>query len=54
MVLEGPDLPVGRLVYAIPWHICPTVALHSEALVAGGGRVIGRWPIAARARRLTI
>jgi D-serine deaminase-like pyridoxal phosphate-dependent protein len=54
MMLKGPDLPVGRLVYAIPWHICPTVALHSEALVAEGGRVIGRWPIVARARRLTI
>lgn len=54
MVIEGPDLPVGRLVYAIPWHICPTVALHAEALVAEGGRLVGCWPIAARARRLTL
>jgi D-serine deaminase-like pyridoxal phosphate-dependent protein len=44
----------GDVVYALPWHVCPTVALHREALVAEGGRVTGRWAIASRDRVLTV
>lgn len=50
----GPDLRVGDVVYGIPWHICPTVALHDEAIVAIDGRAADRWPITARGRRITI
>ena len=45
---------VGDVLYGIPWHICPTVALHSEAVVVEEGRVVDRWRVAARDRRLTI
>ncbi|MBL9199713.1 MAG: D-TA family PLP-dependent enzyme [Opitutaceae bacterium] len=48
------DLPVGTALYAIPRHICPTVALHDRVLVVRGGRVAEEWPVVARARRLTI
>jgi D-serine deaminase-like pyridoxal phosphate-dependent protein len=44
----------GDVVYALPGHVCPTVALHREALVAEGGRVTGRWAIASRDRVLTV
>ncbi|HET6573055.1 MAG TPA: D-TA family PLP-dependent enzyme [Fimbriiglobus sp.] len=44
----------GDVVYALPGHVCPTVALHREALVAEGGRVTGRWAIASRDRMLTV
>ncbi len=44
----------GDVVYALPAHICPTVALHKEALVAEDGRITGAWPITARDRRLTV
>lgn len=44
------DLPVGAPVYVCPTHICPTVALHSEAFLVVGGRVVERWKIAARDR----
>lgn len=44
----------GDAVYAIPSHVCPSVALHREALVAEGNRVVGRWTIAARDRFLTV
>jgi D-serine deaminase-like pyridoxal phosphate-dependent protein len=57
LVLEAPRaarLAVGDVVYGIPWHVCPTVALHSEALVVRDGRADARWTIAARARRLVI
>jgi len=43
-----------RLFYGMPWHICPTVALHSEAVVIKNGRAEERWRILARDRKLTI
>ena len=46
----GADLPVGAVVYGIPWHICPTVALHSEVVVVEDARATRRWTV-ARDRR---
>jgi D-serine deaminase-like pyridoxal phosphate-dependent protein len=45
---------VGACLYGIPWHICPTVALHAEAVAVVGGRAVGTWAVAARVRRLTV
>ncbi|MBI3849265.1 MAG: D-TA family PLP-dependent enzyme [Verrucomicrobia bacterium] len=45
---------VGDCLFGIPWHICPTVALHSEAVVVEEGRATQRWRIVARERKLTI
>ncbi len=45
---------VGDCLYGIPWHICPTVALHSEAVVVENGKAVQRWKIVGRERRLTI
>lgn len=44
--------PVGATLHAVPWHICPTVALHEAAWIVEGQRVVDRWPIAARGRLL--
>ena len=44
----------GDVVYAMPAHVCPTVALHKEVLVAEGGRICGKWTVAARDRVLTV
>jgi len=44
----------GDVVYALPAHICPTVALHKEALIAEQGKVVGRWEIVGRDRVLTV
>jgi D-serine deaminase-like pyridoxal phosphate-dependent protein len=57
LVLETPraaEFAIGQTLHGIPRHICPTVALHSEALIVEGGRVVETWPILARARRLTV
>jgi len=57
MVLETPRAeawPVGTVVYALPWHVCPTVAVHEEVVVVRAGRVVERWPVAARRRRITV
>lgn len=44
----------GDVVYAIPAHVCPTVALHKAAWVVEGGSVVDRWEIAARDRDITV
>lgn len=44
----------GDVVYALPGHICPTVALHNQVLIAEGGKVVGTWDVASRVRVLTI
>ena len=57
LVLQTPravDYKVGDVVYGIPYHICPTMALHSEVWAVHDGKADERWPVTARARRLTI
>jgi D-serine deaminase-like pyridoxal phosphate-dependent protein len=57
LVIETPragEFAIGQALYGIPRHICPTVALHAEAVVVEDGRVVDTWPILARARRLTV
>ncbi|WP_128548512.1 D-TA family PLP-dependent enzyme [Larkinella soli] len=56
LVLKVSDwdmIAVGDAFYGVPFHICPTVALHDEAQVVQGGEVVGRWTVDARKRRLT-
>ena len=48
------EFPVGTPLYGIPWHICPTVALHQEAVVVRDGRAVERWQVVARARTITV
>ncbi|MBI5768472.1 MAG: D-TA family PLP-dependent enzyme [Verrucomicrobia bacterium] len=43
---------VGTALYALPWHICPTVALHDRVQIVRNRRVTESWPVVARARRL--
>src|SRR5262249_5070321 len=40
----------GDWTFALPMHICPTVALYPRALIVEDGRVTGEWLIAARDR----
>jgi D-serine deaminase-like pyridoxal phosphate-dependent protein len=57
LIVETPEASrysPGDVVYALPAHICPTVALHKEVLVAEGGKVVGRWAVASRDRVLTV
>jgi D-serine deaminase-like pyridoxal phosphate-dependent protein/REP element-mobilizing transposase RayT len=51
---EAGAFRVGDCLYGIPWHICPTVALHSEAVVVEDGRATQRWRITGRERKLTV
>ena len=49
LVIETPraaEFPVGTALHGIPWHICPTVALHDRAFVVENHRVTETCPIA--------
>lgn len=50
---QADQWPVGSVLYGYPRHVCPTVALHEQAMVVENGRVVGQWAIAARRRIYT-
>jgi D-serine deaminase-like pyridoxal phosphate-dependent protein len=57
LVVETPraaEFPVGTVLYALPRHVCPTVALHEHAVVVRDGCAVDRWHVAARTRRITV
>ena len=45
---------IGDCLYGIPWHICPTIALHSETVTVENRKATQRWKVVGRERRLTI
>ena len=53
-VKEGNIHRVGDVLYGLPFHICPTVALYERAIVIENKRVTGEWKIIARDRKINI
>jgi D-serine deaminase-like pyridoxal phosphate-dependent protein len=45
---------IGDVFYAVPYHVCPTVALHDFATVIENNEPVAEWKIVARNRRITI
>ena len=45
---------VGDILIGIPYHICPTVALHETLTAIENDQVVGEWQVAARKRRINI
>jgi len=57
LVVEYDDLKilnVGDQHYAVPMHICPTVAKYDSMLVVENGVVTQEWNVVARNQKLTI
>lgn len=57
LVVDTPqagDYPPGTPLLAIPTHICPTCALHQNAYVIEGGRLVDEWEVSARDRVLRV
>jgi D-threonine aldolase len=57
LVLESDradEFPVGTVLYGIPFHICPTVALYEEVLCVRNGKASETWHVAARRRKITV
>lgn len=50
----APQFAVGDCIYGVPRHICPTVALHAEAIVIRNQRASESWKVAARNRVISI
>lgn len=51
LVVSTPDeKSVGDTVYAIPHHVCPTIALHEQVYVVHDHRVTDTWEVIARKR----
>jgi D-serine deaminase-like pyridoxal phosphate-dependent protein len=51
---NGMAVEVGDVFYAIPMHICPTVAKYPKTLVVENGKITGSWKVAARDYSLAI
>ncbi len=51
---ENHQYQVGDVLYGVPYHICPTVALYDEVYVVNEGEVVGHWYNVSRNRKLTI
>jgi D-serine deaminase-like pyridoxal phosphate-dependent protein len=55
MIIEvgkGHNYKIGDVLFALPIHICPTVALYDHATVIENGRASGNWKIIARDRKI--
>jgi D-serine deaminase-like pyridoxal phosphate-dependent protein len=53
-VKDWQNLHVGDVLYGVPYHICPSVALYDEAVVVQNGNVIDKWNVVARKKKITI
>jgi D-threonine aldolase len=51
---EGHSFQPGDVLYGIPLHVCPTIALYERAYVVEDGRLSGEWSIVARDRKIGI
>jgi len=57
LVMEAPEghhFKPGDLLYGIPYHICPTVALYERLISVENGEVTGDWKVIARDRYINL
>lgn len=45
---------IGDVVYGLPFHVCPTCALHEFATVVEDHEIVDTWKITARTRKITV
>jgi len=51
---ENHRYKIGDVLYGLPFHVCPTVALYDHALSVSSKRSPETWPIESRKRKYTI
>jgi D-serine deaminase-like pyridoxal phosphate-dependent protein len=49
---EGHSFRPGDVLYGIPFHVCPTIALYERAYTVESGKLNGEWKIVARDRKI--
>lgn len=45
---------IGDVLYGVPYHICPTVALYERAIVVENSNAFDEWKIIARDRKINV
>ncbi len=53
-VTDGRSYNVGDVLYGVPFHICPTVALHDRAAIVRNNNITDYWNNVSRNRKITI
>jgi D-threonine aldolase len=51
---DSAQFAIGDVLYGVPVHICPTVALYDKAVVVENNEVTDTWQVTARNRVITI
>jgi D-serine deaminase-like pyridoxal phosphate-dependent protein len=51
---NGHHYKTGNVLYGIPYHICPTVALYERMIVVEKNKTVEEWKVIARDRTITI
>lgn len=53
--VEGWDeIQVGDILYGVPYHVCPTVALYDTVQVIEDGHRVDEWQVIARKRKISV
>lgn len=52
-VPKASEWPVGTVLYGVPYHVCPTIALHDRVWVVHEALVDSYWRVSSRDRYLT-
>jgi D-serine deaminase-like pyridoxal phosphate-dependent protein len=45
---------IGDVLYGLPYHVCPTIALYERAITIENNRISGEWKNIARDRKINI
>ena len=53
-VEDGREFHVGDVLYGVPYHVCPTVALHDRSAVVENHLIVKYWETLSRNRRITV
>ncbi|HWD89154.1 MAG TPA: D-TA family PLP-dependent enzyme [Mucilaginibacter sp.] len=51
---EGHRYRVGDVLYGMPYHVCPTIALYERAITIENNQISGEWMNVARDRKINI
>jgi D-threonine aldolase len=53
-VADSSVYKIGDVLYGVPVHICPTVALYEKAVVIEDNMAMAEWKVIARDRKITV
>lgn len=51
---QGHSFKTGDVLYGLPFHICPTVALYERAFIVKNNEVSGEWKTIARDKKINV